>query len=189
MKVVQTVSMSLTLAACLLAAASSPALAQASKVVATQKDVAYNGAHAAQKLDVYLAQSDAPLPAMIFIHGGGWRGGSKNSVPGWLMNAVRDRWLSVVSVEYRFTDVGPHPAQVNDCLRAITSFSGRPADAVAEAVRSLESERGALSWNEGLGQYEIVSEGPTGELRYVNLADGTLTTVRRRGGAGREWRS
>jgi acetyl esterase/lipase len=35
------------------------------------------------------------------------------------MNAVRDRWLSVVSVEYRFTDVGPHPAQVNDCLRAI----------------------------------------------------------------------
>jgi acetyl esterase/lipase len=56
---------------------------------------------------------------MIFIHGGGWRGGSKNSVPGWLINAVRDRWLSVVSVEYRFTDVGPHPAQVNDCLRAI----------------------------------------------------------------------
>ena len=119
MKVVQKVSMSLSLAACLLAAVSSPALAQTPKVVATQKDVAYNGAHAAQKLDVYLAQSDAPLPAMIFIHGGGWRGGSKNSVPGWLMNAVRDRWLSVVSVEYRFTDVGPHPAQVNDCLRAI----------------------------------------------------------------------
>jgi len=119
MKVVQKVSMFLTLAACLLAAASSPALAQAPKIAATQKDVAYNGAHAAQKLDVYLAQSDAPLPAMIFIHGGGWRGGSKNSVPGWLMNAVRDRWLSVVSVEYRFTDVEPHPAQVNDCLRAI----------------------------------------------------------------------
>jgi acetyl esterase/lipase len=119
MKVVQKVSMFLTLAACLLAAASSPALAQATKIAATQRDVAYNGAHAAQKLDVYLAQSDAPLPAMIFIHGGGWRGGSKNSVPGWLMNAVRDRWLSVVSVEYRFTDVEPHPAQVNDCLRAI----------------------------------------------------------------------
>ena len=119
MKVVQKVSLSLSLAACLLAAVSSPALAQTPKVVATQKDVAYNGAHAAQKLDVYLAQSDVPLPAMIFIHGGGWRGGSKNSVPGWLMNAVRDRWLSVVSVEYRFTDVGPHPAQVNDCLRAI----------------------------------------------------------------------
>ena len=41
MKVVQNVSMSLTLAACLLAAASSPALAQTPKVVATQKDVAY----------------------------------------------------------------------------------------------------------------------------------------------------
>jgi acetyl esterase/lipase len=59
------------------------------------------------------------MPAMIFIHGGGWRGGSKNGVPGWLTNAVREKWLSVVSVEYRFSDVAPHPAQVNDCLRAI----------------------------------------------------------------------
>ncbi len=59
------------------------------------------------------------MPVMIHIHGGGWRGGSKNHVPGWLMNAVREGWFSVVSVEYRFTDVGPHPAQVNDCLRAI----------------------------------------------------------------------
>jgi acetyl esterase/lipase len=104
----------LTVAACWLAAATS-ARAQ----VATEKDVAYDNAHASQKLDVYVAKSDTPLPAMIHIHGGGWRGGSKNSVPGWLLNAVRERRLSVVSVEYRFSDVAPHPAQVNDCLRAI----------------------------------------------------------------------
>jgi acetyl esterase/lipase len=119
MKTLQNLSASLILAACFLAAASSPALAQAPKVAATQKDIAYDSAHAAQKLDVYLAQSDAPLPAMVFLHGGGWRGGSKNSVPGWLMNGVREKWWSVVSVEYRFTDVAPHPAQVKDCLRAI----------------------------------------------------------------------
>ena len=35
------------------------------------------------------------------------------------MNAVREGWLAVVSVEYRFTNVAPHPAQVNDCARAI----------------------------------------------------------------------
>jgi acetyl esterase/lipase len=56
---------------------------------------------------------------MIYIHGGGWRGGSKNGVPAWLTQAVTEGWLSVISVEYRFTDVAKHPAQVNDCLRAI----------------------------------------------------------------------
>lgn len=108
----------LTVATCLLASTSC-VLAQASKALVTEKDVAYDHAHAAQKLDVYLAESATPLPAMVFIHGGGWRGGSKHGVPGWLLNAVRERWLSVVSVEYRFSDVAPHPAQVNDCLRAI----------------------------------------------------------------------
>ena len=109
-------SLYLALTASFLASASA-ALAQPPK--ASFKDVAYDSAHAAQKLDVYLADSDQPLPVMVHIHGGGWRGGSKNSVPGWLLNAVREKWLSVVSVEYRFTDVAPHPAQVNDCLRAI----------------------------------------------------------------------
>jgi acetyl esterase/lipase/regulation of enolase protein 1 (concanavalin A-like superfamily) len=118
MNLLKSFSVALTLATCWLASTSS-ALAQASKSSATEKDVAYDNAHSSQKLDVYLAESDTPLPAMIHIHGGGWRGGSKNAVPGWLLDAVRARWLSVVSVEYRFSDVAPHPAQVRDCLRAI----------------------------------------------------------------------
>jgi acetyl esterase/lipase len=119
MKVLKNFSVCLILAACFLAAASSSVLDQAPKFSATHKDVAYDDAHAAQKVDVYLAESDKPMPAMIYIPGGGWQAGSKNRVPAWLMNAVRERWLSVVSVEYRFTDVAPHPAQVNDCMRAI----------------------------------------------------------------------
>lgn len=119
MKALKYSVMTLILAACFLASASSPAPAEAAGASAIHKDIAYDDAHAAQKLDVYLADSDKPVPAMIYIHGGGWRAGSKNHVPGWLMNAVREGWLSVVSVEYRFTDVAPHPAQVNDCLRAI----------------------------------------------------------------------
>lgn len=96
-----------------------PAQAEPAQPLTTHKDVAYDDEHQAQKLDVYLAKSDHPLPAMIYIHGGGWRGGSKNGVPAWLMEAARAGEFSVISVEYRFTDVAPHPAQVNDCLRAI----------------------------------------------------------------------
>lgn len=106
--------MPLVIATSLLSSVAPSALAQA-----THKDVAYDNDDEAQKLDVYLAKSDRPVPAMIYIHGGGWRAGSKNSVPAWLMNATRAGELSVVSVEYRFTDVAPHPAQVNDCVRAI----------------------------------------------------------------------
>ncbi len=105
-------------AACSCVQAQTPAL----------KDLAYDDADAAQKLDVYLAEADKPTPAMVYIHGGGWRAGSKNRIPGWLANAVRDGWLSVVAVEYRFTDVAPHPAQVDDCLRAIQFVRQHAAD-------------------------------------------------------------
>jgi len=85
-----------------------------------KKDVHYDdGGLAAQSLDAYLVKSGTPVPVMIFIHGGGWRAGSKNRIPGFLAGAVKEGWLSVVSVEYRFTDVAVHPAQVNDCARAI----------------------------------------------------------------------
>ncbi len=118
MKILKYSSMSLVLVACVLSPASS-ILAQAADTALTHKDVAYDDAHVAQKLDVYLAKSDKPMPTVVYIHGGGWRAGSKNRIPGWLMNAVQEGWLSVISVEYRFTDVAPHPAQVNDCLRAV----------------------------------------------------------------------
>lgn len=93
--------------------------AQGGRPAVDHANVAYDDDHAAQVLDLYLTKSDQPTPAMIHIHGGGWRGGSKNGVPGWLLEGVRDGKWSVVSVEYRFTDVAPHPAQVNDCLRAV----------------------------------------------------------------------
>jgi acetyl esterase/lipase len=96
-----------------------PGFAQSQNVEPTRRDVAYDDDHASQRLDVYLAKSDKPTPAMIYIHGGGWRAGSKNNIPAWLKAFVADGQLSVVSVEYRFTDVAPHPAQVNDSLRAI----------------------------------------------------------------------
>jgi acetyl esterase/lipase len=84
----------------------------------TLKDVSY-GDHKAQAVDVYLPKSDKPTPVMIHIHGGGWRGGSKQRVPSFLKRAVAEGWLAVVSVEYRFTNVAVHPAQTNDCLRAV----------------------------------------------------------------------
>lgn len=103
----------------LLLTLAAPSFGQARNVAPSHRDIAYDDDHASQCVDVYLAKSDKPTPAMIYIHGGGWRAGSKNNIPNWLKTFVADGQLSVVSVEYRFTDVATHPAQVNDCLRAI----------------------------------------------------------------------
>ena len=119
MRVPKRFSLLLILAACFFVVACSSVLAAVPALEPTHKDVAYDDADVAQKLDVYLAESDKPTSAMVFIHGGGWRAGSKKRVPGWLMKAVREGEFSVVSIEYRFSNVAPHPAQVNDCLRAI----------------------------------------------------------------------
>ncbi|HYW79123.1 MAG TPA: alpha/beta hydrolase [Thermoguttaceae bacterium] len=117
MRTLKHVRVLLIVAACLASLSFAPA--QAQDTLSVHKDIAYGDTDASQKLDVYLAKSDKPVPAMVHIHGGGWRGGSKAYVPPFLIDAVREGWLSVVSVEYRFTDVAPHPAQVNDCMRAI----------------------------------------------------------------------
>ncbi|MCA9083533.1 MAG: alpha/beta hydrolase [Planctomycetaceae bacterium] len=103
----------------LIALSGTDVWAQANRLNPAIKDLPYDNDHPSQVVDVYLADTDSPVAAMVYIHGGGWRAGSKNSVPQWLLQAIREGWLSVVSVEYRFTDVAVHPAQVNDCLRAI----------------------------------------------------------------------
>lgn len=52
----------------------------AEEPVRVQKDVAFLGPDRAEKLDAYLPAADfpRPLPAVVFIHGGGWSGGSKH---------------------------------------------------------------------------------------------------------------
>jgi len=79
-------------------------------------DVPYveNG-HAKQKLDLYLpAQPKGPL--LVWIHGGGWRGGSKDKPPGL---AMVKNGVAVASVEYRFSQDAIFPAQIEDCKAAI----------------------------------------------------------------------
>lgn len=89
------------------------------RLAPTHKDVAYDDGDPAQCLDFYRAKSGNPVPVIVHIHGGGWHAGSKSSVPYYLLRAVEEGWVSVASVEYRFTNVATHPAQGNDCLRAV----------------------------------------------------------------------
>ncbi len=69
----------------------------------THYDVAY-GPHPKQTMHVWVAESDAPTPVLVYIHGGGWRGGHRISGLRPLLLPLLERGVSVASVEYRFID-------------------------------------------------------------------------------------
>ncbi|MEM9160177.1 MAG: alpha/beta hydrolase [Verrucomicrobiota bacterium] len=70
-------------------------------------------------LDLYLPDESAkPSPVVIFVHGGGWKNGSRKTA------LKRASWLSehgfaVAGIDYRLTDVAQWPAQIDDCYAAV----------------------------------------------------------------------
>ncbi len=73
--------------------------------------------HERNKLDLYLPEkADAPLPLVVWIHGGAWRAGSKDRCPvTWLVG----KGYAVASINYRFLEHGAFPAQIEDCKAAL----------------------------------------------------------------------
>ena len=71
------------------------------------------------KVDVYKRRdTNGPQPTLIWIHGGGWTGGTKESSLMSLMPWFEMGW-NVVNVEYRLARVSLAPAAVEDCLCAL----------------------------------------------------------------------
>ena len=71
------------------------------------------------KLDVYSrSDSTTPQPTLIWIHGGGWTGGTKESATFSLLPYLEMGW-NVVNVEYRLAKISLAPAAVEDCLCAL----------------------------------------------------------------------
>src|SRR5438034_3130090 len=75
--------------------------------------------HFEAKLDVYSrSDSTTPQPTLIWIHGGGWTGGTKESATFSLLPYLEMGW-NVVNVEYRLAKISLAPAAVEDCLCAL----------------------------------------------------------------------
>jgi acetyl esterase/lipase len=71
------------------------------------------------KLDVYMRRGDpgVRIPTVIYIHGGGWVGGSKEASLTTILPYL-EMGFSVVNVEYRLAAVSLAPAAVQDCRLA-----------------------------------------------------------------------
>lgn len=84
-------------------------------------DVPY-GSHPRQVLDFYQAMSEQPTPVVFYIHGGGWRGGDKQTNP----KAFLDKGISVAAINYRYVQNAveegvkpPVKAPLHDAARAL----------------------------------------------------------------------
>ncbi|MEP6754979.1 MAG: alpha/beta hydrolase [Chthonomonadales bacterium] len=73
-----------------------------------------------QKLDLYLpeTESTSPVPAMVFVHGGGWVGGDKREYESKAIDLAGRGYVSV-SVNYRMAPKHKFPAAVEDVQRAV----------------------------------------------------------------------
>jgi acetyl esterase/lipase len=65
------------------------------------------------------ASADAPLPCLLWMHGGGYVYGSLDAEDGWLHALVADVGCAVASVDYRLAPEHPYPAALDDCLAAL----------------------------------------------------------------------
>ena len=60
----------------------------------------------------YPRNATGPLPAVIYIHGGGWIGGSHRQSP--ILRLAQEGYFAA-SIEYRLSSEAKWPAQIQDC--------------------------------------------------------------------------
>lgn len=69
-------------------------------------------------LDLYLPRNVKNPPLVVWIHGGGWRGGNKGR-GGKFVPLLTDAGYACASINYRLSGEAKFPAQINDCKAAI----------------------------------------------------------------------
>ena len=84
----------------------------------THADVKY-GPHERNVLDFWKAESDSPAPLVVYIHGGGFRGGSKGSLNAGTLNQLLNAKISVAAIHYRLLAQEKLPAAHHDSRRAL----------------------------------------------------------------------
>ena len=84
----------------------------------TYENVPY-GDHPNQVIDFRKANVEKSAPLVVFIHGGGFTGGSHDNVNAKAVKQYLDAGIHHASLEYRFLKHADFPAAHEDCIRAL----------------------------------------------------------------------
>ena len=123
--------------------------------VELREDVVYGTGNGRDlRCDVYLPPGDATgRPAVLLVHGGGWRQGDKTQLRGYGILLGRAGFVGVCC-EYRLVGESPWPAQLHD---------------VKAALRWLRASAGEF----GIDPHRIALEGNSAGAHIVLFAAGT----------------
>lgn len=88
--------------------------------ITVERDLVY-GTVGGTELRLDLARpkgGDGPFPAIVFLHGEGWRAGHRRDMSHFIEGVARMGYVGV-TVEYRLVPAARFPAQVEDCKAAV----------------------------------------------------------------------
>ena len=114
------------------------------------------------KLDLHRPEQPK-TPLLVFVHGGGWREGSKQDMP---LRALVQAGYAVASVNYRLSPEARFPAQVHDIKAAIRFLRAQQAQLGIAAERIVivgASAGGHLAALVGMTNGHTELEGAVGE--------------------------
>jgi acetyl esterase/lipase len=137
------------------------------------RDVEY-GTGGKRALKMHILRPKTPpkeaLPVIVWIHGGGWQAGSRDSGIGILALFVTRGYLCA-SIEYRLSKEAIFPAQIHDCKCAIRFLRAK-----AKAYH-LDPDRIGV-WGSSAGAdvtMHVVKGGTHGSIFTREVADGMVT--------------
>lgn len=106
-------------------------------------------------LDLYTPKSDSRLPVIMWVHGGGWKGGGKGNAGS--ARLLVDHGYAVVDVEYRLSGEAIFPAQIQDCKAAVRWIR-------ANATKyKLDPDRIGV-WGSSAGGHLVALMGTSGDV-------------------------
>jgi acetyl esterase/lipase len=127
------------------------------------RDIEYvPGGHERQKLDLYLPKEVDPSgkrPLLVWIHGGAWQAGSKESCPA---RRFVGQGYAVASVNYRLSQHAIFPAQIQDCKAAIRWLR-------ANAGKHGYDPNRIGVWGSSAGGHLVALLGTTGDVKEFDV--------------------
>jgi acetyl esterase/lipase len=132
------------------------------------RDVTY-GTRGGRTLKMHLLRTrkpaEGPMPVLVWIHGGGWQGGNKDSgLP--LLAPFADTGYFCASIEYRLSSEATFPAQIEDCKCAIRFLRSKAKD------YQIDPERIGV-WGSSAGGHLVALLGTSAHVRELEGSGGS----------------
>ena len=120
------------------------------------RNLSYGPHKERNNLDLFVPKSDSPLPLVIWVHGGGWQGGSKDG--GNPALGLLEHGYAVASANYRLSQHAVFPAQIEDVKSSVRLLR-------ANAKKyNLDPERFGV-WGASAGGHLVALLGTTGDVK------------------------